>query len=114
MINLRSVEKPKTDISFILEKVHQEEEHIHKCQHMTQVRNIDIHDRRINSNLGCECQETYTNNQVILRRNSECFRHEKPFLPEVKVQGLEELFDIFQIPGEVMLRSGSLSSGIVA
>lgn len=45
-------------------------------------------------------KETHTNNQVILRRNSERFRHEKPFLPKVKVQGLEELLDIFQIPGE--------------
>lgn len=67
---------------------------------MTQVRNVDIYDRRINNNLGCECKETHTNNQVILRRNSECFRHEKPFLPKVKAQGLEELLDIFQIPGK--------------
>jgi hypothetical protein len=60
MINLCSIEKPKTDISFILEKVHQEKEHIHKCQHMTQVRNVDIYDRKINSNLGCECQKKLT------------------------------------------------------
>jgi len=45
-------------------------------------------------------KETHTNNQVILKRNSERFRQEKPFLPKVKVQGLEELLDIFQIPGE--------------
>jgi len=29
MINLCPIEKPKTDISFILEKVHQEKEHIY-------------------------------------------------------------------------------------
>lgn len=45
-------------------------------------------------------KEAYTNNQVILGRNSKCFGHEKPFLAKLKVQGLEELLDIFQIPEE--------------
>jgi hypothetical protein len=99
MINLRSIEKPKTDVSFILEKIHQEKEHIHKCQHMTQVRNVDVMIEELTVILEVN-EETHTNNQVILRRNSECFRHEKPFLPKVKVQGLEELLDIFQIPGK--------------
>jgi hypothetical protein len=47
-----------------------------------------------------ECKEMYTNDDIILRRNSECFGHDKPFFPKMKVQGLEELFDIFQIPGD--------------
>lgn len=34
--------------------------------------------------------KTYTDDQVIIGNNGECFRHDKPSSPKMKVQGLEE------------------------
>lgn len=45
-----------------------------------------------------ECIKTYTNDQVIIWKNGERSGHDKPSFPKMKVHGLEELFDIFQIP----------------
>jgi len=56
-----------------------------------------------------QCKETYTDDQEILGRNSECFRHEKPFFPKMKAQGLEELLDIFQIPEQNISRASRIS-----